>query len=251
MADYISDELFHFVGHRAPNDHEGNFGTLIKILRSNCISSEPPKVGWGTNTVRLKRGARLDSEELVVSNITCYCDIPLDALGLHIEKYGCFGLSLKKDYLIKYGARPVLYVPMSSNDWSSPYGHNLLRDIEGVVEGFMAQLYDERVEQLTTHSRSLTRVPATPREAIGALHSVLLKDFLAYIKPYNSDLPTTHSDYFYAEREWRRIGSMMFEPSDVQTIVVLAGFESRLREAMPNFSGKVHVIPPAIEDIHG
>lgn len=243
MAEYISDELFHFVGQRAPLAHEQNFDTLLKIINSGCVSSDPPKVGWGSTTVQLKRGARLEAEELAVSNITCYCDIPSGALGLHVAKYGSFGLSFSRHLLIKYGARPVLYVPMQAADWGAPYGKTLLRDVQAVFEGFMTQLYEPIARDLKAQSRSLTHIPATSLEAVEALHSVLLKDFLAYIKPYDSELTEAHQRYFYAEREWRRIGGLMFSLSDVKTIAIADGYEPRLRTAVPDFRGNVLVIP--------
>lgn len=247
MTDYISDELFHFVGHRHPLAHDDNFNTLLAIIASGCVSSEPPTIGWGPTTVRLKQGASLETEGLAVSNITCYCDIPPGALDLHASKYGCFGLSFSRHLLIGYGARPVLYVPMQSTDWGSPYGRTLLRDVQAVFQGFMTQLYEPSATDLTAHSRVLTHAPATPAEALAALHSTLLRDFLAYIKPYDSELPSDHDRYFYAEREWRRIGSLMFSLDDVRTIVLAPGYEARFREAVPNFRGNIMAVQTARE----
>lgn len=242
MAEYISDELFHFVGQRDPLAHEQNFDTLLKIINSGCVSSDPPNVGWGSPTVQLKRGARLEEEELAVSNITCYCDIPSKALKLHVAKYGSFGLSFSRHLLIKYGARPVHYVPMQGADWGASHGKTLLRDIQAVFEGFMTQIYEPIARDTTAHNRTLTQIPSTPYEAAEALHSVLLKDLLAYIKPYDSELTEMHQRYFYAEREWRRIGGLMFSLNEVKTIAVADGYESRLRTAIPDFRGNIIVV---------
>jgi hypothetical protein len=239
MTDYISNELFHFVGRKAPTDHERNFEVLLKILRSKCISSKPPEVGWGTTSVTLTRGAKLEDEELAVSNITCYCDIPVDLLARHTEKYGCFGLSFDRSLLAQYGARPVLYVPMKSDNWRSPYGATMLRDIEAIFEGFMRHLYDENFPAPNQSTRSVGSIPGNAQQSIQALHGLLLKDFLAYIKPYDSELHVDDLNYFYSEREWRRIGGLMFGYDDIQAIVVRDGFEKRLREALPEFRGRV------------
>lgn len=241
MAEYVSDELFHFVGKGHPDDHERNFETLLKILNSGCVSSEPPKVGWGPTTVQLRRDARLEHEQLAVSNITCYCDIPPASLGLHTSKYGSFGLSFSRHLLVKCGARPVLYVPMRADDHGSPYGKMLLRDIEAVFKGFLTQLYEPTAPK-SDRSRRLTCVPETALEALEALHSVLLKDFLAYIKPYDSELPVNDAKYYYAEREWRRIGGLMFSVDEIRTIAVARGYESRLRAKVPAYHGGVLLI---------
>ena len=239
VPEYISDELFHFVGRRAPDDNERNFKTLLQVINSNCISSKPPEVGWGATTVTLTRGKSLESEELAVSNITCYCDIPVESLGRHTAKYGCFGLSFDRSMLARSGARPVLYVPISSGDHLSPYGSTLLRDIEAIFEGYMRHLYEKECQGNSERSRTLCAIPGTPQEAAEALHGLLLKDFLAYIKPYNSELSVDDINYFYSEREWHRLGGLMFGLGDIRTIVVKAGYEQRLLEAIPDFRGRV------------
>jgi hypothetical protein len=239
VPEYISDELFHFVGRRAPNDHERNFQTLLQVINSNCISSKPPEVGWGATTVTLTRGKSLESEELAVSNITCYCDIPVESLSRHTVKYGCFGLSFDRNMLARYGARPVLYIPTRSDDHLSPYGSTLLKNIEAIFEGFMRHLYEREGQEESEQRRTLCTIPGAPQEAVEALHGLLLKDLLAYIKPYNSELSVDDINYFYSEREWRRLGGLMFGMGDIRTVVVKAGFEQRLREAVPDFSGRV------------
>jgi ribosomal protein L24E len=46
--------------------------------------------------------------------MVCFCDIPIGDLGIHIKKYGQFGLAFKKSFLIERGANPVLYVERNS-----------------------------------------------------------------------------------------------------------------------------------------
>lgn len=248
MTEYISDELFHFVGSRSPQDHERNFETLLAIIRSGCVSSNPPTIGWGPIRTTVTRGASLASEELVVSNVTCYCDIPLPSLRRHTVKYGCFGLSFDRGKLAKYGARPVMYVPKRADDHLSPYGTSLLNSIQAIFEGFMRQLYEPHNSELEGHSRIVSMSPKSPEDAVVALRSMLVKDFLAFIKPYDSDLSVDDVKYFYAEREWRRLGSFMFELPDIRTVVVGGGYESRFREALPGFCGRLTAIDfPSIQ----
>jgi hypothetical protein len=42
--------------------------------------------------------------------VVCFCDIPETDLAIHVSKYSKFGLAFKKEFLIKKGASPVLYV---------------------------------------------------------------------------------------------------------------------------------------------
>jgi hypothetical protein len=59
---------------------------------------------------------------------------------MHLGKYGPFGLSLSKPLLVKYGARPVLYIPVSATDKGSSFGEERLRNIEQVYRGFHKHL---------------------------------------------------------------------------------------------------------------
>ena len=45
--------------------------------------------------------------------------------------------------------------------------------------------------------------PSTEDEAVHLMASTFELQFLAYLKPFNSDLPHDHRDNYYAEREWR------------------------------------------------
>jgi len=74
---YTSDELFHFVGRRAPRDHEANYQTLLKVLRTERVSHPPHGTDWGIVSPNLDLTRRLISEELIVSTVTCFCDIPV------------------------------------------------------------------------------------------------------------------------------------------------------------------------------
>jgi len=47
------------------------------------------------------------------------------------------------------------------------------------------------------------RRPSTEDEAVHRMASTFELQFLAYLKPFNSDLPHDHRDNYYAEREWR------------------------------------------------
>src|ERR1043166_4880153 len=122
MGQYISDFLYHFVGRGNPNDHEGNYKVLKSILTQGCVSHPPHENNWGATYYDTDLSRPLDSEQMVVPTVTCYCDIPYEHLALHLQKYGQFGLSLDKHLLIKYGARPVIYVPLRPDDRSSAHG---------------------------------------------------------------------------------------------------------------------------------
>ena len=132
----ISNELFHFVGHSGPKDDEANYEILLKILNAKCVSHPPHRNDWGDFGFTVNMEKSLVRGELIKPKATCYADIPFDCLSIHINKYGRFGLSFPRDLLIKYGARPVIYVPLSDNDWMPPHGTTLLEQIESVYKAY-------------------------------------------------------------------------------------------------------------------
>jgi len=240
MSTYFSDELFHFVGHADPNDHERNYSTLKLILQSGCISHPPHSNDWGTTSIAFS------SEEapvsgMIVPTVVCFCDIPRKHLSLHVKKYGAFGLSLPKGLLARYGGRPVMYVPIRADNRGSPFGAELLRDIEEVYRGFRIHIL-ERVDRSGHVTRTFGRLPASEQEAASAMDSVFTRDFLAYLKPYDSDLTEDHLEHYYAEREWRKFGNQRFTSCDALGIMVAPGYEGRAARELPQYNGRIDVI---------
>jgi hypothetical protein len=235
---YTSDELFHFVGRRAPGDHEANYKTLLKVLRSGCVSHPPHGEDWGIVSTKLDLTRRLISGELVVSTVTCFCDIPVEHLALHVQKYGMFGLSFHRKFLLKYSARPVLYFPYAASDPGNAFGGSvLLDDIDQVYRAFRHHFVDHKTAG--RHNRRIGEQPSTAEGTIVAMDGILQKNFLAYIKPFNADLADADADNYYLEREWRKHGNLKFTAADVARVIVASGFEERLRRDAPGFGSLI------------
>jgi hypothetical protein len=237
-AQYTSNELFHFVGHKRPDNDEANYETLRKLLISCCVSHYPHDNSSVTVGFELTQGFQLETEELIVPTVTCYADIPFEALHIHVKKYGKFGIALPLSLLIQHGARPVIYVPMRSDDRKSIGGRTLLGDIEAVWHGFKEQAVD-KYSSGENDTRSLGEKPNSTESAISAMNTIFLKDFLAYIKPYNSELPINHPNNYYMEREWRKYGNMKFETHQVSKILVAGGYADRAKEEFPTYKERI------------
>ena len=242
---YTSNELFHFVGHSGPNDDKTNYETLLKILDAECVSYPPHKNDWGEIGYAVNIEKSLVDGELIKSKATCYADIPFDCLSIHIKKYGCFGLSFPRDLLIKYGTRPVIYVPQRTDDWMSPYGTTLVKGIETVYKAFDELVVSKYSPDDGTYIMHSGKKPSNEHEAIDAMDRVFTKDFLAFIKPFNSHLDQEHKNNFYMEREWMKYGNLKFCPEEVQTIIVANNeYKNRLENERPQYKGKVEIPPP-------
>ena len=241
MGRYISNELFHFVGKDHSADNERNYKILGAILTDGCVSHPPHLRGWGETSIHSHFEGSLLNEKLFVPTVTCFCDIPAEHLNVHLSKYGLFGLSFDVGYLARYGARPVLYIPLRVDNPGSPFGSVLLRNVEAIYRGFHKHFM--RNDRMPPHAiRALGSIPTTPETAAHAMHNVFVKDFLAFVKPFNSELPEDHPDYYYSEREWRKYGNVMFEPVDVRRVLVAPGFEGRLAGEHPGYASKIEVL---------
>lgn len=242
---YISSELFHFVGSSAPSDHERNYSVLKAVLSSGCVSHPPHEVGWGKISYTLDLAKRLAHEELLVPTVTCYCDIPFEQLSPHIAKYGSFGVSFSRHQLTKYGARPVTYVPCRPDDWTGVFtGHTLLKELEATFRG----VYEQRrllEPPVFGESRGigLEKTPSTVLESLQKAEHTLALRVLAFVKPYESTLNDSDPRYYYSEREWRKLGNLVFEPPDVIRVVVHETYLERAKEDLPQYRELIAAAP--------
>lgn len=235
---YTSDELFHFVGHGSPLNDDNNFSILRKVLSEGCISHPPHDSSGIKISYTVDWRESLLSEKLIIPDITCFADIPRKSLKIHTNKYGKFGLGLPKDLLIKYGARPVTYFPMFRDDHLSANGRSMLKDIESVIRGFNDHLVEPQDSE-PEWSRKTGEIPGSAEDVILPLESILLREFLGFIKAFNSDLSDDHPDNFYLEREWRKLGNMPFNLEMVTSVTVAEGYKSEVEKYFPNLSGPV------------
>lgn len=243
--EYISPELFHFFGRPAPNDHGRNYELMKLVLKNGCISHPPHEVGWGTVSYTLDLSKRMAREEMLVPTVTCYCDIPFDQLKPHIGKYGSFGLSFSRHRLTQMGARPVIYVPCRPDDWRGVFtGHTLLRELEATFRGIhecRTRLEEEKREP--TRSIALGTAPTTLLEALAKADHTLALRVLAFVKPYDSTLDDADPSYYYSEREWRKLGNLVFEPTEVLRVVVHSSYLERALVELPEYSGCLCTAP--------
>jgi hypothetical protein len=115
---YTSDELTHFVGRRCPTDDERCYNLLLKILQEGRLKAGGiPGAGGEAASgpmLSITGPGKISDATAIRGQIVCFCDIPLSGLGLHVKKYGCFGVAFRKPFLVTRGANPVFYVVKDS-----------------------------------------------------------------------------------------------------------------------------------------
>lgn len=241
-APYTSRELSHFVGFKHPQDHEENYQKLLTVLDSGWIS-------YGPDFPRRREFARTtvwDKEHIfdgkpTIRQTTCYAAIPSVALGTHLDKYGEFGISFPRDYLIKNGARPVMYVPLLPSDrlsgWGSIYTEVMVEDWIETWYGF-----EEHVAAPVRSSEFVHKMKVKPpnkNDAISAASSIISHEFFAFLKVFNADLSDTHIDNFLMEQEWRILNALPFSVNEICCVYANQGYLERLASDRPHFAGKI------------
>jgi abortive phage resistance protein AbiGi (putative antitoxin) len=105
---YVANELSHFVGRglRAPQQ----FDLLVSILRSGWLTHAPHSPNVSGN-LSVNSSARMSRNEMYAPQVVCFCDIPVEDLHLHTDKYSSFGLSFLKSFVAARGGGPVLCLP--------------------------------------------------------------------------------------------------------------------------------------------
>lgn len=153
-----ANTLFHFTR---------NYDTLLSILKSKFYP-------------RLCLEQRIMSEldlRLAVPMV-CFCDIPLSQISEHTLKYGEFAIGIKKDWAIKQGVSPILYVHDNSL---------ILKTILSEIKEISKEVLDNP-------------------EGEASLKMKKYVDAVCMMKPYEGyDKGLRKTIRFYDEREWRYV----------------------------------------------
>lgn len=224
--------LYHFVGSTNPSDDEENFELLQKIYEAQII--ENPRFGEEPCRIEMDTSRIYSHGELIKQSVTCFAEIPFSELGLHVTKYSRFGFGVDASQVIRCGGRPVSYVPIPRSDPSS-WGHSMMRDLVRVIEAINERPWEAQAEERT---REMGKKPASIPQLADVVEDYFKRDFLAFLKFYDSDLPESHPLNFRSEREWRKYGGLHLGPS-LREIIVPESFAQRAREAFPEAREKV------------
>lgn len=223
MQSFASRTLYHFTGRPHPQDDQANFDTLCKILRSMTVRA--CEVEGSRNGIRIRRDPSRGvlNGEPIEQNVACLCDIPGSGWEFHARRYGRFGLGVCRSTVVKMGARPVIYVPVSEavgETWAERH----LAEASTVLDGLERFAAEPPLEQLRVVGAPAIDIDDAMHEALGLIE----KDYLAFVKFWNVDLPDDHEENFYLEREWRKFGDLRLA-SCLREIVAPVEYHAELK----------------------
>lgn len=256
---YVSKELTHFVGRgpTGPIPLEEQYGRLLSILTrrtrgSLWLTSDPANPG-----VRRKidiHPARniCDDDAAFDQHPVCFCDIPVEDLGIHMGKYGYVGLSFLKTFLVPKGASPVFYVAKDSlveldfRDEEPRLRSTREGEFNAQVSAYLS-LFLQRLKWVDDKR-------GFPKEECGELlrhvndlsHPTwhLYYYVFGFVKAFDTTLQETHDKNYYMEREWRMVMDLGFELADVWRVILPRELVGRFRRDVPAYEGQITFAEP-------
>ncbi len=154
----------------------------------------------------------------------CFCDIPLSELGLHMGKYGRFGVAFAKATLVPRGASPVFYIEENATEGV----HKRSADLEKAAK--LYPLLDEMM-----HSIACDKHTAHLRFDLDDLFYRVFP----YMKFFDSTKPDDCESNTYMEREWRMNGNLEFKMSDICRVIIPKTYAHHLRSDLSDYIGQV------------
>lgn len=251
MQRYISNELTHFVGRNLP--YEKQYDLLIEIIKSGWLTHPPHNPNISGNLI-VNASNKISENEMYNPEVVCFCDIPINDLQIHKNKYSSFGLSFSKTFISELGGLPVRYIPKKAQIKVMKTDRKELEDAmrsnhkDNSMDHFTNKLsyqeyFDQRLSEYQLFINANRKNPNEEmRKALVHLDYFLSFYVFGFYKFYDNTLPDDHSDNYYMEREWRVIGNVKFTQLDIQRIIIPKEYSKKLREDLPEYINQVSFI---------
>ena len=254
---YVANELTHFAG-RGQATPEVQFEILVKILATGALLAAPsdgtadPGGGW-----RSVSGSPLCGDRYR-TGVVCFCDIPAQDLPLHVSKYSPFGIAYSKPFMVSKGASPVFYVAMNApavtkppmsreayfNEmielWDRALKVKFMNPIQGALQGISVPRPGEPSRSLAADEVPVLIQAMNDMQHYFGLAEFIERHIFCYMKCFDASLPDDHLNNFYMEREWRIIGNVSFQMSDVTRLFMPRRFAASFRDRFPEYNGELY-----------
>ena len=232
---YVSPELTHFVGKRLSSEDQRYSLLVDDILKGGCLKFSPIDdsrciEGLSGDLLFVGGTRELDGDDTEAAYLQriCFCDIPVTDLEIHMTKYSRFGLSFLKDFLVRKGANPVMYVAENSQALSF-YLPETTKDEPWPRR----RVFEKNLELLEKYRRdNRGKVPIYLEYFLDIL-------VLPFIKYFDASAPDEAEANVYMEREWRVIGDVKFALEDVHRVFMPERYAERFRADLPDYKGQL------------
>lgn len=194
---YTSSELFHFVG-REDLDDDARYLRLVTIVKSDVLKpyiSEGPSPAFVMNCNR-----KFSENEMFNPSMVCFRDIPVEGLGIHMQKYSYFGLSFSIAYLVKKGANPVFYNALRSINMNGNRESYFNDQVGSYFKRWSDKVFTPG--RCTTNKDELKQLKQLKEiKEIKDEFNFFLSSFFSYTVFFDHEKKETDSNNYYMERE--------------------------------------------------
>ena len=228
---YIAKELTHFTK---------KYETLRDILKG-CVllggsDIEESKKGGTCFSFYYRRD--ISQNEMIEVNKVCFSDIPEGQTDIHKQKYGHFGISFDKDFIVGKGGIPVHYVPRDAtinSRWANgdekraSFFDRMTKELYGYFDSLIVESFQDPDEEKCKKYQRL--------QEFCTIH------INPYYKFFDHTLSESDINNYYFEREWCVVGSVKFNWGDIRKVLLPQEYETEFRKNFPNYKGPVIISP--------
>lgn len=261
MQRYISKDLTHFVGASLQPDEERQYLLFRHIIQTGILKSrEYNESGGSLLYASLATPNALG--EPTLSTAVCFCDIPVADLQTHSKKYSRFGLSFRKEFLVKQGANPIFYVAKDSLtlpvyrdifEFGKPLPEGETRERRPFEIGpkrrydffeFWRGAHHQMCHKLESEQRNAN---PTPYEFMKGSWWIDYSGFVnlyvfGFVKYIDVGLADDDPKNFYMEREWRLLNCARFKLEEIVRVLLPESFARRFRADFGEYCGQLTFI---------
>jgi len=231
---YISDNLTHWVGQGL--EVSKSFDILTKIIKTRELK-------FGESLIYENNNKETGIYTKIGQKMICFTDTPIEQSHAHQKKYSCFGISFNKEKLIPYGAHPVFYILEKHidfikfvDDLIDGYRYNHQTDYIKPWLGSFFQPYDTNKnkgfpEYFEREWRISRVLPSRYKEQFKKCNGKIIEhNFKGVIRREEKD-KCENDDFF-----------LKFEKDDINSIIVLEGYEEQMETLLSNLDIKCELI---------
>lgn len=179
MGNYRTTSLFRF---------SKDFESLQKVLKNGIFPNY------------CEEDLSFDDEEFIIGiPMISFCDIPITLLDEHTNRYGSYGIGLSKDWGIKNGVTPIMYIANDTVVRSVHY--HIINDFE-----LSKVVNSEEFKEKMLHEAILNKLPLDmyiKKMNAQIEHNVNI-NIVGYMKKYMGTYKNKEINN-YVENEWRFI----------------------------------------------
>jgi hypothetical protein len=227
MQRYVSSELTHFIG-RLEQTEEKQYNFLKSILSDGLLKS-----GFDDKTelhISINDQIDLSTNEVYKQNMVCFCDIPYSDLKIHMKKYSKFGISFKKEALIKKGATPIFYISQNSKVY-----HMVFDQLISNSEVF--DFWHKKTLEL--HNKRIENIDDDTKNDLWGLLTFFQVHIFSFMKFFDPELPEDDEKNYYMEREWRKFGNINFTIDEVHSVIIPQSYCKQFKKDFPDYCGQL------------